>query len=117
MSVKLRERPGKGWYVLTDYRGQRKAKCFGKNKVLAKEFKEKLEAKLKLGSAGITTKAGVKVEDYAETWLDRIQHTRKYSTHEDYQKMLRRDILPVLRGLDLEDVTREKVKVLAFDVL
>ncbi len=44
MGVKLRERPGKGWYVLTDYRGQRKAKCFGKNKVLAKEFKEKLEA-------------------------------------------------------------------------
>ena len=117
MGVKLRERPGKGWYVLTDYRGQRKAKCFGKNKALAKEFKEKLEAKLKLGSVGITTKAGVKVEDYAETWLDRIQHTRKYSTHEDYQKMLKRDILPVLRGLDLEDVTREKVKVLAFDGL
>ena len=23
MGVKLRERPGKGWYVLTDYRGQR----------------------------------------------------------------------------------------------
>ncbi len=117
MSVKLRERPGKGWYVLTDYRGQRKAKCFGKNKALAKEFKEKLEAKLKLGSVGITTKAGVKVEDYADTWLDRIQHTRKHSTHEDYQKMLKRDILPVLRGLDLEDVTREKVKVLAFDSL
>ncbi len=117
MGVKLRERPGKGWYVLTDYRGQRKAKCFGKNKVLAKEFKEKLEAKLKLGSVGITTKAGVKVEDYADTWLDRIQHTRKHSTHEDYQKMLKRDILPVLRGLDLEDVTREKVKVLAFDGL
>ena len=63
MGVKLRERPGKGWYVLTDYRGQRKAKCFSKNKVLAKEYKEKLEAKLKLGSVGITTKAGVKVED------------------------------------------------------
>ncbi len=117
MGVKLRERPGKGWYVLTDYRGQRKAKCFCKNKVLAKEFKEKLEAKLKLGSVGITTKAGVKVEDYADTWLDRIQHTHKHSTHEDYQKMLKRDILPVLRGLDLEDVTREKVKVLAFDGL
>ncbi len=117
MGVKLRERPGKGWYVLTDYRGQRNAKFFGKNKALAKEFKEKLEAKLKLGSVGITTKAGVKVEDYAEKWLERIKHTRKHSTHEDYQKMLKRDILPVLRGLDLEDVTREKVKVLAFDGL
>ncbi len=114
MGVKLRERPGKGWYVLTDYRGQRKAKCFGKNKALAKDFQEKLEAKLKLGSAGITTKAGVKVQDYADTWLERIQHTRKYSTHEDYQNILRHDLLPPLRELDLEDVTREKIKSLAF---
>ncbi len=117
MGVKLRERSGKGWYVLIDHKGQRKAKFFGKNKKLAKEFKDKLEAKLKLGSVGITTKAGVKVEDYADTWLGRIQHTRKHSTHEDYQKMLKRDILPVLRGLDLEDVTREKVRVLAIDGL
>ena len=68
MGVKLRERPGKGWYVLTDWRGQRKAKFFGKNKTLAKDFKEKLEAKLKLGSVGISTKAGVKMEDYAAKW-------------------------------------------------
>jgi hypothetical protein len=56
--------------------------------VLAKEFKEKLEAKLKLGSVGITTKAGVKFEDYAETWLDPIRQTRKFSTAFGYQKML-----------------------------
>ena len=30
MGVKLRERPGKGWYVLTDSGGQSKAKRFGK---------------------------------------------------------------------------------------
>ena len=114
MGVKLRERPGKGWYVFIDHRNQRKAKFFGKNKVLAKEFKDKLEAKLKLGSVGITTKAGVKVEDYAETWLDRIRHTRKHSTHDDYRKILDRDLLLTLRGLDLEDITREKVKAVAF---
>jgi hypothetical protein len=113
MAVKLRERPGKGWYVLTDWKGQRKAKFFGKNKALAKEFKEKLEAKLKLGSVGILSKAGVKFEDYAETWLDRIQHTRKHSTYVGYQKMLTRELLPVFRGLDLEDLTREKVRTFA----
>ena len=113
MSVKLRERPGKGWYVLTDWNNQRKAKFFGKNKALAKEFAGKLEAKLKLGSVGLTTKADVKIEDYAETWLERIQHTRKYSTYISYQKMLQRDILPVFRGLDLQNITREKVKSLA----
>jgi integrase len=114
MGVKLRERPGKGWYVLTDWRGQRKAKCFGKNKALAKEFKEKLEAKLKLGSAGIPCKAGVTFEEYAETWLERIQHTRKHSTHEDYTKLYARELLPMFRGVDLEDVTRDKIKTLAF---
>jgi len=117
MGVKLREVPDKGWYVFSNWRGQRKAKFFGKNKALAKEFAGKLEARLKLGSVGIATKAGVKLEDYAETWLDRIQHTRKFSTYDDYKKILERDIEPVLKGLDLEDVTREKVKGLAFACL
>ncbi len=57
MGVKVRERPGKGWYVFTDWNGQRKAKSFGKNKKLAKDFASKLEAKLKLSSAGILTKS------------------------------------------------------------
>ncbi len=73
MGVKLRERPGKGWYVLTDYRGQRKAKCFGKNKALAKEFKEKLEAKLKLGSSAATiTRTGFGGRDTGEDQVPRL---------------------------------------------
>ena len=114
MGVKLRERPGKGWYVLIDWKGKRKAKAFGKNKALAKDFAEKLEAKLKLGTIGIESKTGVKFEDYAKTWLERIKHTRKYSTYFGYQKMLERDLLPVLKGFDLTDITREKVKSLAY---
>ena len=106
MGVKLRERPGKGWYVLIDWQGKRKAKSFGANKKLAKEFAQTFEAKLKLGSIGVETKTGVKFEDYAETWLERIQHTRKYSTFFGYQKMLKRDLLPFLRDLDLTDITR-----------
>ncbi len=113
MGVKLRERPGKGWYVSIDWQGKRKSKCFGTNKKLAKEFADKIEAKLKLGSAGIITKSGVKTDDYVETWLECIQHTRKATTHDDYQKIWKRDIQPVIGGLDLEDVTREKVKALA----
>lgn len=115
MGVKVQQRTDKpGWWVIIHHKGQRKKKYFGTNKQLAKEFANKLDAKLKLGSVGITTKAGVKVEDYADTWLQRIHCTRKHTTHDDYSKILRRDILPSLRGLDLEDVTREKVKVLAF---
>src|SRR5262249_4714769 len=117
MGVKVRERPGKGWYVLTDWKGQRRAKFFGKNKTLAKEFAGKLEAKLKLGSAGIAQKAGVKFEAYKETWLERIRHTRKHSTYDGYKKLMENDIEPVLKGLDLENISREKVKALAFGCL
>jgi len=113
MGVKLREQPGKGWYVYINWNGRRKAKAFGKNKALAKEFANKIEARLKLGEAGLLSKAGIKLEDYAQTWLERIQHTRKHTTHDGYQKIMDRDILPVLRGLDLKDITREKVKGLA----
>ncbi len=38
MSVKLRERPGKGWFVMTDWKGQRKSNAFGNNKKGAQEF-------------------------------------------------------------------------------
>ena len=113
MGVKVRERPGKGWYVFTDWNGQRKAKCFGPNKKLAIQFAEMLEAQLKLGSVGIFTKSGMKTDAYVETWLERIQHTRKPTTYDDYKKIWKRDIQPIIRGLDLEDVTREKVKALA----
>ena len=117
MGVKLREVKGKGWYVKIDHHGERKSKSFGKNKALAKEFKEKLEAKLKLGSIGIESKTGVKFEDFAQTWLDRIRHTRKLSTHADYESMLNRELLPTFKDYDLEDITREKVKAFGFACL
>ena len=56
MGVRLQEREGKGWYVIINWKGQRRTKFFGKNKALAKDFREKIEAKLKLGSVGISTK-------------------------------------------------------------
>jgi len=95
MGVKLRERAEKGWYVLIDWKGQRKAKSFGTNKKLAKDFAAKMEAKLKLGAIGIESKTGVKFETYAETWLERIKYTRKYSTYVDYARILSYEFLPV----------------------
>jgi integrase len=115
MGVKLRERKA-GWYVLTDWKGKRKSKFFGKKKALAKEFAVKLDAKLKLGIAGIAAK-GMPFEEYADRWLERIQQTRKHSTHEDYSKLVTRDLKPAFAGIDLEQITRERVKRLAFDGL
>ena len=113
MGVRLQERD-KGWYVIINWQHQRRAKYFGKNKALAKEFRDKMEARLRLGHDGLPTKERVLFGDYAATWLDRIQHTRKRSTHEDYGKILRHDLLPAFRSLELNQLTREKVKALAF---
>ena len=71
MGVKLRERPGKGWYVYIVWKGKRKAKAFGKNKALAKEFAKTMEAKLQLGVIGIDKNPGVKFEEYGKRgWFE-----------------------------------------------
>ena len=57
-------------------------------------------------------KAGAKVEEYAETWLERIKHSRKHTTHDGYRKMLDRDILPALRGFNLKDISTRRLSPL-----
>ncbi len=47
MGVNVRERPGKGWYVLINWQNKRKAEYFGKHKALAKAFADKFIARLK----------------------------------------------------------------------
>ncbi len=76
MGVKVRERLGKGWYVLSNWQNKRKAKCFGKRKALAKAFADKFIAKLKwaeqsgeaitLGTKDGTTPTGA---TYLTEWL------------------------------------------------
>ena len=60
---------------------------------------------------------GVDFEQYALRWLERIQHSRKPSTHDDYRKLLERSIYPSLKGLTVQEVTRERVKALAVQCL
>jgi hypothetical protein len=94
MGVKLRERPGKGWYVFTDWNGQRKAKFFGKNKALAKAFADKLAAKLKWAEQSgeavtLATPDGTipPVEAYLTEWLTVYAEAHcKASTAEGYRK-------------------------------
>ena len=114
MGVKVHQRKDKpGWWVTIHHKGQRKKKSFGSNKALANEFARKLEARLKLGEVGISVKAGLTLKAYTTTWLEHIQHTRKPSTRDDYGKRLEHDIFPLLGSIDLQDVTRERVKALA----
>src|SRR5436309_11853843 len=98
MSVKVRERrdktgKSKSWYVLIKSNGQRKAKCFGKNKRLATEFAEKLEARIKWGQLSgepivlaQPEQAKSTVKAYLEDWLNTYAKVHcEASTYRGYQ--------------------------------
>ena len=76
MGVKLRERPGKGWYVLIDWQGKRKAKSFGRDKKRAELFAETLECRMKLAKNGGTPLGFTEKEDIQEKVLKRYYHQK-----------------------------------------
>jgi len=102
MGVKLRERPGKGWYVMIDWKGQRKAKCFGKNKRLAQQFADKVTLKLKWAEENGESLCLSRpdqdmptVEEYLLEWL--YTHAKvncKFSTYEGYEQAIRAQLIP-----------------------
>ena len=120
MAVKVRQRKG-AWWLFIDHNGQRKAKRVGvgdAGKRAAQEAARIIEARLALGEEAFKVKqTGVDFEEYATRWLERIQHSRKPSTHDDYRKLLERSIFPSLKGLTVQEVTRERVKALASQCL
>ena len=116
MGVKVREWKG-AWWVFIDHQGQRKAKRIGAGapgKKAARQVAQQIQARLALGQTAFDRHtAGITLEAFAETFLHRIEHTRKPSTHEGYQQTLTHNIKPMLGQLELHAVTREKVKALA----
>ena len=116
MGVKIRQWKG-AWWIFIDHQGMRKAKRIGVGepaKKAAKQAAQQIQARLALGHPAFQSqKSGMTLERYAEVFLERIEHTRKHTTFDDYKKLLDRDILPTLKLLDLQDITREKVKALA----
>lgn len=116
MAVKIRQWKG-AWWIFINHQGTRKAKRVGigePGKKAAKLAAQQIQARLALGQAAFQSqKSGLTIDAYAESFLHRIEHTRKHTTLADYTKILNRDILPALRGLDLQDISREKVKAMA----
>ncbi len=119
MGVKLRERKGKGWYVMTDWKGQRKSKFFGKDKKFAKAFADKLAAKLKWAEESgepfslsrPDQEATPTLKDFLEDWLQIYAevHT-KPNTVRGYRQSLVNHILPALGQRQLKEVTRSDIK-------
>jgi len=124
MGVKLRERPDKGWYVLTDYRGQRKAKCFGKDKKQAKLFADKLTARIKWAeqsgeAVALSTPDGKipTVKDYLMDWLITYVAVHcKATTATGYRQWVDKYLIPALGDRRLHEVTRADIKRLIADL-
>ncbi len=119
MGVKLRNRKEKGWMVLTDWHGQRKAKCFGDNEKLAQAFADKLAAKLKwaeesgepVSLSRPHQETMPTLKDFLEDWLQTYAevHT-KPNTARGYRKCLENHIYPALGQRQLNDVARSDIK-------
>ncbi len=120
MGVKVRERNG-AWWIFIDHHRQRKARLIGagaSGKKAAQQVAQQIQVRLALGQTAFESQsAGVTLNVYAGTFLQRIEHIRKPTTHEGYQQTLTRDIKPMLGKLDLRSITREKVKALAMACL
>ncbi len=118
MGVKVRERPGKGWYVLINWQNQRKAKYFGKHKALAKAFADKFIAKLKWAeqsgepvALNRPDQAIPTVKDYLTEWLEvYVDAHCKLSTAVGYRSVIDHHVIPVLGERQLHEVTRTDVK-------
>ncbi|SPP64720.1 putative Phage integrase [Nitrospira lenta] len=120
MGVKVRERNG-AWWIYIDHRGMRKAKRIGTGaagKKAATQVAQQIQARLAIGHAAFETQqSGETFDSYSSMFLSRIEQTRKHTTHADYRKIVDRDLLPVFRGVDMQEITREKVKALAMGCL
>jgi len=114
MGVSIREKPkGSGeWWVFVNHRGTRKAKKIGKDKRLAREVAEKIEAKLILGDLDLE-KSGLKIPtfgEYSKKWLAFIKMNRRESTYSRYDQVLKTHILSVFKDKPLDTITRGDIR-------
>ena len=119
MGVSIREKPkGSGvWWLFVNHRGTRKAKKIGKDKRLAKEVAEKIEAKLTLGVLDLNkfNKKCPSVKEYAKMWLA-LPHDRGETTQQGHIRNLELHVYPVLGMRQVDQVKRKHIKAM-FDAL
>lgn len=120
MGVKIREWKG-AWWIFINHQGTRKSRRIGTGdagKRAAKKVAEQIQARLALGQMAFEPEqVNITLETYTETFLERIEQTRKHTTHDDYRKIFDRYVFPVFRGQALQQITREKIKAFAVGCL
>ena len=101
MSVTIREWKG-AWWIFINHHGTRKAKRIGTGAVgkkAAKQAAQQIQARLALGQTAFDRpQTSVTLDVYVETFLERIEQTRKHTTHADYRKIFDRYVFPVFKG-------------------
>jgi integrase len=123
MGVKLRERPGKGWYVLIDWKGKRKAKAFGKDEKSAQLFAQKMAYRLKEGehvgtSVSLDDSPTIRkpmptVKAYLSKWQETYAKPNcKPSTYRGYARAIEQVLIPQFGHLPLNELEREHVRSL-----
>ena len=115
MGVRVRQWKG-AWWVFVNHHGRRKVRRVGEGesaKFAAKEVARKLQARLALGESLGDRGQAVCFGDHAAQWLSHIKQTRKHSTYVSYEVLLRRELLPALSGVTLDQITRSRIKALA----
>jgi len=115
MAVKIREKPKSSgiWWVFINHLGVRKAKKIGRDKRLAREVAEKIEAKLILGDLKLELeeKEIPIFKEYAEAWLmGYIKGLKRESTFIRYRGVLKHYILPVLGNSPINEIRRGDVR-------
>ena len=99
----------------------RKAKRIGTGAVgkkAAQQAAQQIQARLALGQTAFDRpQTSVTLDAYVETFLERIEQTRKHTTHADYRKIFDHYVFPVFKGQELQQITREKVKAFAVGCL
>jgi len=110
MAVKVRKRNG-SWWVLIDFRGQRKAKKVGTREA-AEKVKREIEARLALGEFNVTPQEPLPtLREYAERWVREYAQVHcKASTVAFYKQFHRLYIFPEFGDLRLNAVRRDHVK-------
>jgi integrase len=117
MGVLVREIPKRSrtWYVKVNYRGERRAKKFGK-KEEAEAYARKLRDRIADGEFNLPPKEEenqLTFGQYAEKWIEgHVRNNLKPRTAEGYRANLARHIFPDFEHRPLAAITREDIKAL-----
>jgi integrase len=113
MGVKVKEWKGK-WWVFIDYKGNRAAKCAGSQEtaIAAKEFLEKQIAFGLYSPPKRVEKKHIPIlRDYFAKFQESYLKTAvRESTAERYGQCFKHHTLPLLGDLNLDRITKEKIK-------